>query len=98
MISGESEDTLAEGRIVQATVRRMEGGKAICMLYSELNGFLAMEYYADDWRDIPELSDGLHEGDESMEIIFKMVEENPWDVAHEMDELSVVYVCFWAWA
>eukprot|EP00257_Ricinus_communis_P019165 XP_015578078.1 transcription elongation factor SPT6 homolog [Ricinus communis] len=62
MISGETEDTLAEGRIVQATVRRVQGGKAICVLESGLTGMLSKEDYADDWRDIPELSDRLQEG------------------------------------
>ncbi|XP_065853153.1 transcription elongation factor SPT6 homolog [Euphorbia lathyris] len=79
MISGESEDTLAEGRIVQATVRRMQGGKAICMLDSGLNGILAKEDYADDWRDIPELSDRLHEGD-ILTCKIKSIQKNRYQV------------------
>ncbi|KAJ8759840.1 hypothetical protein K2173_009941 [Erythroxylum novogranatense] len=63
MISGESEETLAEGRIVQATVRRVQGPKAICVLESGLTGMLSKEDYVDNWRDIPELADRLHEGD-----------------------------------
>ncbi|KAJ4828346.1 Transcription elongation factor spt6, partial [Turnera subulata] len=63
MISGETEDTLAEGRVVQATVRRVVGPKAICALDSGLTGILTKEDYADDWRDISELSDRLREGD-----------------------------------
>lgn len=63
MISGETEETLAEGRIVQATVRRVQGPKAICVLESGLTGMLTKEDYADDWRDIVELSDRLREGD-----------------------------------
>ncbi|KAM4091528.1 hypothetical protein ACJW30_09G142700 [Castanea mollissima] len=60
MISGETEDTLAEGRIVQATVRRVQGQKAICVLESGLTGMLMKEDYSDDWREA-ELSDRLHE-------------------------------------
>ncbi|KAM7257034.1 hypothetical protein ACFE04_012775 [Oxalis oulophora] len=63
MISGETEDTLAEGRIVQATVRRVQGPKAICVLESELTGMLMKEDYSDDWRDINDLADKLQEGD-----------------------------------
>ncbi|CAI0381300.1 unnamed protein product [Linum tenue] len=63
MISGETVETLAEGRIVQATVRRVLPGKAICVLESGLTGILTREDYADDYRDIHELSERVHEGD-----------------------------------
>ncbi|CAN1295161.1 Transcription elongation factor SPT6 homolog, partial [Linum perenne] len=63
MISGETEDTIAEGRIVQATVRRVPGMKAICALESGLTGILMKDDYDDDSRDISELSDRLREGD-----------------------------------
>ncbi|CAH2065577.1 unnamed protein product [Thlaspi arvense] len=63
MISGETEDTIAEGRIVQATVRRLQGGRAICVLDSGLTGMLMKEDFADDGRDIVELSDRLKEGE-----------------------------------
>ncbi|XVE89525.1 hypothetical protein DITRI_Ditri20bG0003600 [Diplodiscus trichospermus] len=63
MISGETEGTLAEGRIVQVTVRRVHGGLAICVLESGLTGVIMKEDYPDDWRDIVELFDRLHEGD-----------------------------------
>lgn len=63
MVSGETEGTLVEGKIVQATVRRVQGLKAMCALESGLTGILTKEDYADDWRDIVELSDRLHEGD-----------------------------------
>ncbi|XP_039160120.1 transcription elongation factor SPT6 homolog [Eucalyptus grandis] len=63
MLSGETEETLADGRIVQATVRRVQPQKAICALESGLTGVLMREDYSDDWRDISELSDRLHEGD-----------------------------------
>ncbi|XP_059668271.1 transcription elongation factor SPT6 homolog [Cornus florida] len=63
MISGETEDTLAEGRIVQATVRRVQPQRAICGLESGLTGMLSREDYTDDWRDISDLTEKLHEGD-----------------------------------
>ncbi|KAJ4826591.1 Transcription elongation factor spt6 [Turnera subulata] len=63
MLSGESENTLADGRIVQATVRKVLGPKAICVLESGLTGMLMKEDYADDSWDIRDLSDRLHEGD-----------------------------------
>lgn len=63
MMSGETEDTLAEGKIVQVTVRRVQAQRAICALESGLTGMLAKEDFSDDWRDISELTDRLHEGD-----------------------------------
>ncbi|KAI4378424.1 hypothetical protein MLD38_015904 [Melastoma candidum] len=63
MLSGETEDTLAVGRIVQATVRRVQPQRAICALESGLTGMLMKEDYSDDWRDISELSDRVREGD-----------------------------------
>ncbi|KAJ0243006.1 Transcription elongation factor SPT6 [Hirschfeldia incana] len=63
MNSGETEDTIAEGRIVQATVRRLQSGRAICVLDSGLTGMLSKEDFADDGRDIVELSDRLNEGE-----------------------------------
>ncbi|CAN6843125.1 unnamed protein product [Brassica oleracea] len=63
MNSGETEDTIAEGRIVQATVRRLQSGRAICVLDSGLTGMLTKEDFADDGRDIVELSDRLNEGE-----------------------------------
>ncbi|KFK40992.1 hypothetical protein AALP_AA2G071400 [Arabis alpina] len=63
MISGETEETLCEGRIVQASVRRLQSGRAICVLDSGLTGMLTKEDFADDGRDIVELSERLNEGD-----------------------------------
>ncbi|WCJ28699.1 hypothetical protein M5689_010381 [Euphorbia peplus] len=79
MISGETDDTLAEGRIVQATVRRLHNGKAICILDSGLSGILAKEDYADNWRDIPELSDRLQEGD-ILTCKIKSIQKNRYQV------------------
>ncbi|XAR62643.1 hypothetical protein NMG60_11017483 [Bertholletia excelsa] len=63
MISGETEDTLAEGRIVQVTVRRVQSQRAVCALESGLTGILTREDYTDDWRDNADLTEKLHEGD-----------------------------------
>ncbi|KAG6769045.1 hypothetical protein POTOM_024660 [Populus tomentosa] len=79
MISGETEDTLAEGIIVQATVRRVQGGKAICALESGLTGILTKEDYTDDWRDIPELSDKLRE-DDILTCKIKSIQKNRYQV------------------
>ncbi|KDP29489.1 hypothetical protein JCGZ_19328 [Jatropha curcas] len=79
MISGETEDTLAEGRIVQATVRRVQGLRATCALESGLTGMLSREDYADDWRDISELSDRLHEGD-ILTCKIKSIQKNRYQV------------------
>ncbi|KAK8629741.1 hypothetical protein V6N13_078570 [Hibiscus sabdariffa] len=79
LISGETEDTLAEGRIVQATVRRVQGGRAICALETGLTGMIMKEDYADDWRDIAELSDRLHEGD-ILTCKIKSIQKNRYQV------------------
>ncbi|KAL8133543.1 hypothetical protein AgCh_008853 [Apium graveolens] len=63
MISGETEDSLAEGRTVQATIRRVLPQKAICVLDSGMVGLLAKEDYADDWKELPDLTEKLNEGD-----------------------------------
>ncbi|GMJ14356.1 hypothetical protein HRI_005104800 [Hibiscus trionum] len=79
LISGETEDTLAEGRILQATVRRVQGGRAICALESGLTGMIMKEDYADDWGDIDELSDRLHEGD-VLTCRIKSIQKNRYQV------------------
>ncbi|CAA7015126.1 unnamed protein product [Microthlaspi erraticum] len=75
MISGETDETISEGRIVQATVRRVQGGRAICVLDSGLTGMLSKEDFADDGRDIVELSDVLKEGEILTCKIKKIVKE-----------------------
>ncbi|KAE8714781.1 4-alpha-glucanotransferase DPE2-like isoform X1 [Hibiscus syriacus] len=79
LISGETEDTLAEGRILQATVRRVQGGRAICALESGLTGMIMKEDYADDWGDIAELSDRMHEGD-ILTCKIKSIQKNRYQV------------------
>ncbi|KAL3637090.1 Transcription elongation factor spt6 [Castilleja foliolosa] len=79
MISGETEEVLSEGRIVQATVRRVQAQRAICGLESGLTGMISKEDYADDWRDIDELSDRLHEGD-ILTCRIKSIQKNRYQV------------------
>lgn len=79
MISGETEETLAEGKIVQVTVRRVQAQKAICGLESGMTGILMKEDYTDDWRDIIELSDRLNEGD-MLTCKIKSIQKNRYQV------------------
>nr|XP_043620517.1 transcription elongation factor SPT6 homolog [Erigeron canadensis] len=62
MLSGETEETLSEGKIVQVTVRRVQPERAVCYLESGLTGMLSKEDYSDDRRDI-DLTERLNEGD-----------------------------------
>ncbi|KAL1212232.1 Transcription elongation factor SPT6-like [Cardamine amara subsp. amara] len=63
MISGETEETIGVGRIVEANVQRVTSGKAICVLDSGLPGILMKKDYSDDGKDIVDLSNKLCEGD-----------------------------------
>ncbi|XP_023644551.1 transcription elongation factor SPT6-like [Capsella rubella] len=60
MITGE---TITEGRIMQATVKRVRTGKAVCLVDCGLTGTLLKEDYSDDGKDILDLSNRLFEGD-----------------------------------
>ncbi|KAI3782695.1 hypothetical protein L2E82_12749 [Cichorium intybus] len=62
MISGETEDTLAKGKIVQATVCRVQPKRAVCILDSGLTVMLSKEDYSDD-RRVNDLTERLNEGD-----------------------------------
>ncbi|KAM0026592.1 putative tex-like protein, HTH domain superfamily [Helianthus debilis subsp. tardiflorus] len=62
MLTGETEQTLSEGKIVQATVRRVQPQRAVCVLDSGLTGLLNKEDYSDDRRD-NDLTEKLDEGD-----------------------------------
>ncbi|KAM5550549.1 transcription elongation factor SPT6 [Rosa sericea] len=79
MISGETEDTLAEGRIVLVTVRRVQAQRAICALESGLTGMLMKEDYSDDSRDISDLSERLNEGD-ILTCKIKSIQKNRYQV------------------
>lgn len=79
MISGETEEALSEGRIVQATVRKVMPQKAICALESGLTGMLSKEDYMDDWRDINDLNDKLRDGD-ILTCKIKSIQKNRYQV------------------
>lgn len=51
LLTGESEETLSEGKIVQATVRFVQNNRVICDLESGLTGMVIKEELSDD-RDI----------------------------------------------
>ncbi|XP_042510385.1 transcription elongation factor SPT6 homolog isoform X2 [Macadamia integrifolia] len=61
IISGETEETLAEGRLVQATVSRVQAQRAFCVLESGLSGMLHREDFSDD--PIVNLTEHLNEGE-----------------------------------
>ncbi|XP_047330082.1 transcription elongation factor SPT6 homolog [Impatiens glandulifera] len=79
MISGETEDTLAEGRVLQVTVRRVMPQRAICSLESGLTAVLTKEDYSDDWRDNSDLSEKVHEGD-ILTCKVKSIQKNRYQV------------------
>lgn len=60
MLTGESEDTLSPGRIVHATVRKVQQNRVMCALESGLLGFIQREDLSDD-RNV-EPSDKVAEG------------------------------------
>lgn len=62
MISGETDDNLAEGKVVQATVRRVMAQRAICALDSGLTGMLNKEDFTDNWNDETDMTEKLNEG------------------------------------
>lgn len=79
MISGETEEALSEGRIVQATARKVQAQKAICALESGLTGMLMKEDYMDEWRDINDLTEKLREGD-ILTCRIKSIQKNRYQV------------------
>ncbi|KAM7271543.1 hypothetical protein ACFE04_030757 [Oxalis oulophora] len=79
MISGETDDTLAEGKIVQATIRRVQGNKAICGLESGLTGLLMKEDFSDDMDDETDLTEKVHEGD-ILTCKIKSIQKNRYQV------------------
>ncbi|XXG50559.1 hypothetical protein AAC387_Pa02g4549 [Persea americana] len=63
MLSGETEVTLAEGKIVQATVRKVLPQRAICALESGLTALIFKEDLSDDRNsDDFEIADKVNEG------------------------------------
>ena len=61
MLSGETEDTISEGRIVQVTVRNIQESKIICTFDSGLKAIVMADNYSDEGFD--PASSQLHEGD-----------------------------------
>ncbi|KAG8365916.1 hypothetical protein BUALT_Bualt17G0021700 [Buddleja alternifolia] len=53
--------------------------KAICVLESGLTGILSEQDYTDDWTDINELTDKLHEGD-ILSCRIKSIQKNCYQV------------------
>eukprot|EP00252_Welwitschia_mirabilis_P017917 TRINITY_DN3996_c1_g1_i1.p1 TRINITY_DN3996_c1_g1~~TRINITY_DN3996_c1_g1_i1.p1 ORF type:complete len:1701 (+),score=496.98 TRINITY_DN3996_c1_g1_i1:372-5474(+) len=60
LLTGESEETLSEGKIIQATVRRIQNQRVICDLVSGLTGIIMREDLSDDldFDPLEKLSEG----------------------------------------
>ncbi|KAG0518636.1 hypothetical protein BDA96_09G193000 [Sorghum bicolor] len=61
MLSGETEDTISDGRIVQVTVRNIQENKIICTFDSGLKAIVMADNYSDEGFDLE--SSQLREGD-----------------------------------
>ncbi|PIN00254.1 Transcription elongation factor SPT6 [Handroanthus impetiginosus] len=93
MISGETEETLSEGRIVQATVRRVEPHRAICDLESGLTGLLYYENCLGGCRNVNELSDELHKGN-ILTCRVKSIQKNRYQVFLTYRKSEMTSNCF----
>ncbi|RVW76552.1 Transcription elongation factor SPT6-like [Vitis vinifera] len=74
MITGENGDTLAEGKIVQATVRSIQSERVFCVLDSGLDGILFKDGFSDE-RDEIDLTTKLQVG-EILICKIKQIEKN----------------------
>lgn len=63
MISGETDETLSEGSIIQVSVRFVQEQRVVCQLDSGLKGFISIQDFADREPSPDELQDMVHEGD-----------------------------------
>lgn len=82
MLSGETEETLSEGKIVQATVRKVLPERAICALESGLTALIFKEDLSvSDDRNIEdfELSDKVNEGN-ILTCYIKAIQKNRYQV------------------
>lgn len=61
LLSGETDNTIMDGRVVQVTVRKLQDNKIICSLGSGLIAFIMAEDYSDDGYDVETLK--VREGD-----------------------------------
>ncbi|CAL9765594.1 unnamed protein product [Musa acuminata subsp. burmannicoides] len=59
MLSGETDDTISEGRIVQVTVRHVQESRIICAFDSGLKGMIFPDDFSDEGYD----HEKVHEGD-----------------------------------
>ncbi|KAI3852223.1 hypothetical protein MKX03_009474 [Papaver bracteatum] len=78
MISGETKDTIAEGKIVQATVRKVHPQRIFCVLESGLTGWVMSEDYSDHSRQT-DLTEEVREGD-ILTCKIKSVQKNRYQV------------------
>ncbi|KAK9075914.1 hypothetical protein SSX86_004244 [Deinandra increscens subsp. villosa] len=83
MIIGETEETISVGKIVQATVRRIQPQRAVCVLDSGLTGLLNSNDYSDDRRDV-DLTEKLDEGD-IITCKIKAIQISRWHVVLSCD-------------
>ncbi|KAI7754312.1 hypothetical protein M8C21_009054, partial [Ambrosia artemisiifolia] len=75
MITGETKETLFEGKMLQATVRRVQRHRAVCVLDSGLTGLLSKEDFS-DYRGYRDLTEKLIEGD-TLTCMVKSVQKRP---------------------
>ncbi|KAF9599355.1 hypothetical protein IFM89_036812 [Coptis chinensis] len=87
MLTGETKDTIAEGRVVQVTVRKVLPQKAICELESRVTGILTADDYS-DMRRPDDLSLELNEGD-VLNCMIKNIQTNRHQVYLSYKESEV---------
>ena len=58
MLSGETEDSLSEGKLVQVSVRQAQDSRVMCMFDSGLKGFIGAEDFSDDGYDPEKVQEG----------------------------------------
>ncbi|MQL71470.1 hypothetical protein Taro_003793, partial [Colocasia esculenta] len=64
MISGETDETISVGRIVQVTVRWVQDQRIVCMLDSGLKGMISVpDDFSDNSEDVDNIQEKVHEGD-----------------------------------
>ncbi|KAK1292420.1 hypothetical protein QJS10_CPB17g01754 [Acorus calamus] len=63
IVTGETDDTLSEGRLVQATVSKVLDERVICTLDCGLTGLIFKDGFTDEQGDDWQISDKVSEGD-----------------------------------
>ncbi|PRQ46331.1 putative transcription elongation factor Spt6, DNA ligase B, RNA-binding domain, S1 [Rosa chinensis] len=79
MMTGETRDTLSEGSIVQATIRRVLSKTAICTVGAGLICLLWRDDFKVDRREISDLSQVMKVGD-TITCKIKSLRKKQWDV------------------